>query len=395
MKYATGAGGFPPPPRPGSAVVPILGRVISTDAAPGFRSLGQPVARRMATLGMASGRIGHALLVHGPSGAGKDAFVDDLLALLLCGDPDLGRRPCNACRPCRDARARAHPDLLVGSPEGWREARSAGETIVAAARRWLLDAAGAPVLAERRVVLIEHADRAGDQIQNALLKTLEEPSDRHRFVLVADEPARLLPTIRSRCQPLRVGPVPHTELRDHLMDVERLPQDQADALARLAGGLAGTAIRYARDRDLIGWRRRTQLSLTELLERPRAERLGAVKDLIDEAVALVAPAEASDDEEARTPAAIQRLAALRVVEVWIGLARDLLLATAGRSHLTPSGELADQLESLGRRIGTAPLVAMLDHLEHAHAGLRENAAPRLTLEAAMLRWPTLPRAADR
>jgi hypothetical protein len=179
------------------------------------------------------------------------------------------------------------------------------------------------------------------------------------------------------------------------MDTERLPQDQADALARLAGGLAGTAIRYARDRDLIGWRRRTQLQLTELLERGRADRFAAVKDLIDEAVALGAPADAADDDDVRTPAATQRLAALRVVEVWIGLARDLLLAGAGRAHLTPSGELADHLESLGRRIGTAPLVTVLDHLERAHAGLRENAAPRLTLEAAMLRWPMLPRTAER
>lgn len=360
--------------------------MITTDVEPGFRSLGQPVARAMVTRGMASGRIGHSLLVHGPPGAGKDAFVEDLLALVLCGGPDPGARPCNACRGCRDARSRSHPDLVVGSPESWREARSSGESIVGAARRWMLDAAGAPVAGARRVVLIEHADRANEQIQNALLKVLEEPTDRHLFVLVADDAAGVLPTIRSRCQPIRIGPVPHAELRDHLVDVERLPEDLADALARIAGGLAGTAIRYARDRQLLDWRRRVHLQLVGLLGRPRADRFAAVRELIDDAVGLV-PRSGGDD--ARTPAGVQREAALRVVDVWIALTRDLLVAAAGRSEPTASGELGADLGHAAGRIGTAPLLAMAVHLERVRDGLEQNAAPQLALEAAMLRWPVV------
>lgn len=387
MKYAIEARAAQWTQGPMRPFLRILANVITMNPEPGFASLGQGPARRMATRGFASGRIGHTLLVHGPAGAGKDLFVDDLLALVHCADADRDRRPCNACRGCRDARSRSHPDLVVGSPERWREARSTGESIVAAARRWLLEAAGAPVVADRRVILIERADRASEHIQNALLKALEEPTDRHTFILVADDPSRLLPTIRSRCQPLRIGPVPLAELRDHLMDVERLPEDQAVALARISGGLAGTAISYARDGQLLGWRRRTQLQLTSLLERGRADRFAAVRDLIEEAAAFV-PAH-GDDEEARTPASVQREAALRLVNAWIGLSRDLLVAAAGRVELTPSAELADELGDLGRRIGVAPLLAMLEHLERVHSGLGENAAPRLALESAMLRWPML------
>src|SRR5687768_8913396 len=291
---------------------PILRRVIDTVEA-GFQSLGQATARRMAQQSARKGRLGRTLLVHGPAGAGKQAFVDDLLALAFCTDADRERRPCNACRGCREARSRSHPDLVVGSPEAWREERSAGESIVAAARRWLLAAAGAPVAGERRVVVVDRADRANEQTQNALLKTLEEPTDRHTFILVADEPSRLLPTIRSRCQPMRIGPVPREELTAHLMDVERLPHDLADALARIANGLSGTAVAYARNRDLLDWRRRLQAELLSLLERGRADRFGAVRDLIDDAVSLV-PARQADDEEARTPASVQREAAILVVE---------------------------------------------------------------------------------
>src|SRR5688500_17977623 len=126
----------------------------------GFLSLGQPTARAAAQRAAASGRLQRTLLVHGPAGAGKGAFVEDLLALLFCMAPDASRRPCNACRGCRDARLRRHPDLVIGSPERWREERSTGESIVSAARRWLLDSAGAPVTAEHRVLLVEGADGA-------------------------------------------------------------------------------------------------------------------------------------------------------------------------------------------------------------------------------------------
>src|SRR5919106_628003 len=156
--------------------------------------------------------------------------------------PGAGRAP--ACRACRDARSRAHPDLLVGSPEGWRESRSTGDSIVAAARRWLLEASTSPVAGDLRVVLIEGVDHANEQIQNALLKALEEPAPRQMFILVADEPSLLLPTIRSRSQPLRIGTVAQAELRGWLIDHERLPADQADALARIAGGLTGRAIGF-------------------------------------------------------------------------------------------------------------------------------------------------------
>jgi hypothetical protein len=188
--------------------------------------------------------------------------------------------------------------------------------------------------------------------------------------------------------------VPHAELVTHLMDVERLPEDQADALARIAAGMSGTAVAYARNRELLTWRTRMQSELLSLLERGRADRLGAVRDLIDDTVALV-PARAAEDEEVKTPASVQREAALLVVDVWMSLTRDLLVAAAGRPRLAPSGELAEQLGTLAARIGIRPLREMLARLERMHAGLRENAAPKLALEAGMLAWPMLPVRQDR
>jgi DNA polymerase-3 subunit delta' len=369
----------------------------ATLPAPGFLSLGQSSARGIAMRAAAAGRLQRSLLVHGPAGAGKEAFVDDLLALCLCGEPDVSGRPCNACRGCIDARRRAHPDLVIGSPESWRLARSAGESIVAAARRWLLDAAGAPVVADRRVLLIEAADRANEQTQNALLRALEEPTGRHMLILVADEPSRLLPTIRSRCQTLRLGPVPRADLAAWLVDRERLPADQADALARIANGMAGTAIAYARNPELVAWRRRVQRELLSLLEHGRADRFAVIRELLDETARLgVGPPPEPDGvdtadggDAVRLPAAQQREAALLLVDAWIGLTRDLMVAAAGRPALAPTVELVPDLPSVATRIGATSLTSFARLLERVHDGLALNAAPRLALEAAMLDWPDL------
>lgn len=367
--------------------------VMGVTSAEGFQTLGQGTAQRMARQAAERGQLGRTLLVHGPAGAGKRAFVDDLLALVFCTDPEVPNRPCNRCRGCRDGRARAHPDLVVGSPEVWRDARSTGESIVAAARRWLLEAAGAPVVADRRVVLIEGADRANEQTQNALLRVLEEPTDRHTFVLVADEPQRLLPTIRSRCRPLRIGPVPRAELVAHLMDRMRLPADQAEVLALLSGGLVGTAVGFVELKGRrLDWRRRLQAELLALLERGRADRFGSVRDLLDEAAGMGSPAAAPeagevDGDGPRTPASAQREAALLIVDAWLAVTRDLLVASVGRADLAPGRELVIELERLAVRIGPGPLREMTGLLQRIHEALRQNAAPRLALEAAMLTWP--------
>ena len=376
--------------------------MISTDPAPGFLSLGQATARTVAMRASQRRRMGRTFLVYGPAGAGKGAFVEDLLALLMCTNADRSARPCNACAGCRSARSRTHPDLIVGSPEIWRDGRSAGESLVAAARRWLGSTAGAPIAGERRVVLIEGADRAGEQIQNALLKALEEPSDRHVFVLVADEPNRLLDTVRSRCQPLRIGPVPRAELSAWLMDHELLPKEQADALARLSDGYVGRALTLSSSKgDRLEWRRRLQRELVDLLQRGRAERFVSARELLDDASRRSVPDDTTDAqppdpsapegaELPRTPASVQRGAATAIVEAWISLARDLMVVRAGRAEIAPTAELLRDLLTAAEGIEVAELARFIGVLEEIHEGLAQNASPRLALEIAMLAWPTAP-----
>ncbi len=366
-----------------------------TDSRPGFLGIGQATARGIAQATVRGHRAGGTLLVHGPRGAGGDEFVEDLLALLFCGAADAAPRPCNACRECRDARSRAHPDFVVGSPATWRAARTGGESIVAAARRWLSEASSAPIRAANRVVLIEHVDEANEQTQNALLKALEEPAPRQLFVLTAAEPARVLPTIRSRAQSLRLGRVPRDELVAWLVDVEQLPGDQAHAVARIADGMSGTAAGYARQPRLLDWRRRTQAELLALLAQGRAARFAAARELVAETARSTVVEEQSvdagpADDGATAPLATaqQRAAALLVLDAWIALARDLALIATGRPGLAPSVDFVEGAEAAGAALPPAVAARAVRDLEHVRDGIEQHAAPRLAMSAAMLSWPS-------
>ncbi|MGH2462671.1 MAG: hypothetical protein ACRDFZ_03470 [Candidatus Limnocylindria bacterium] len=360
---------------------------------PGFLTAGQPVAQRLARRRLLGGDGPATLLVHGPAGAGKGLFVDDLLATAVCEAADPEQRPCNACFGCRHARARTHPDLVVASPERWRDDRRTGESIVEAARRWLAETAGAPIAARWRVVLVEHADAANEQIQNALLKALEEPGDRQLFILVADDASRLLPTIRSRCQTLRLAPVKHDDLAAWLVEREGLPDQQATALARLAGGHIGRAVGYARAPALVEWRRRTQHELLLLLERGRADRLAAVRELLDDTVRLsIGPDDAADPvagDGGHPPTAVQRAAALAIIDAWVDLARDLAVAASGANHLAVAGELLPELPATAHRLRPDELASTAIALERIRDALEQNVSPRLALEVAMLEWPVV------
>lgn len=392
------------PPEPATPVrAPILAGMPSGEPSAGFLSVGQPIARAIALNAARRGRIGQTLLVHGAAGAGKRPFVDDLLALLLCTAPEPGDRPCNRCRGCTGARARTHPDLVIGSPERWRELRSTGESVVAAARRWLADAAGSPIAGERRVVLVEGADRAGDQVQNALLKALEEPSERQVFILVADEPGRLLSTIRSRAQPLRIGPVPRDELVAWLRQQTGATASTAEEAARFAGGLAGRAIALAADADALAWRSRLRAELLALLPLGPAERLERARELLNEALrhsaapaGSLATAAASEEpssepgtereEGPRLAVSDQRLAAAEIAAAWLELARDLAVTAADPGT---GDELGEDLPRAATAMGAAAAARMVRFLERVQEGLEQNAAPRLSLDVAMLAWPTI------
>jgi DNA polymerase-3 subunit delta' len=187
-----------------------------------------------AVLGAAlTGRPAHAYLLHGPAGAGKRATARAFAAELLAKD---AKDPDNVRTRAQHG---AHPDLTWVAPSGAHEMlrRDVDEAVVAAA-------AHTPFEASHRVFVLERADTMNDEAANALLKTLEEPPPYVVLLLLTDRITQVLPTISSRCQPVRFDPLPPGALAQRLQS-QGVPPDTAEACARLSLGDGGKALALA------------------------------------------------------------------------------------------------------------------------------------------------------
>ena len=166
------------------------------------------------------GRLGHAYVFYGPEGVGKALFARELTKALFCqtkgGASTPGGLPsndaCDVCNPCGKVDSGMHPDLYWVTPlEGKRD-------IAIRQIRDLEDRAYLkPLEANRRVFVLEDADKMTEEASNCLLKTLEEPPPCTLFLLTTTSAPSLRRTILSRCQMIRFQSLP-TEVVRGLID---------------------------------------------------------------------------------------------------------------------------------------------------------------------------------
>ncbi|MDM5127387.1 DNA polymerase III subunit delta' [Aeromonas salmonicida] len=138
-----------------------------------------------------AGRLGHAWLLLGDPGLGKEQLAERLARLHLCQQPDRGE-PCGQCHSCQLFDKGHHPDLGTVTIDS--------KTIgVEAIREICARLQNSAQLGRGKVVIIPDAERMTESAANALLKTLEEPAGDSLLLLIASQVSRLLPTILSRC----------------------------------------------------------------------------------------------------------------------------------------------------------------------------------------------------
>lgn len=181
-----------------------------------------------------SGKLSHCYLISGPAGSGKRTLARLLSAAMQCAAPSA---PCMVCTPCRKVLSGNHPDVItVDEPEK-------KQVPVELIRQTRADLFIRPNEGQKKIFIIPRAQDMNAAAQNALLKILEEPPHYGVFLLLAETPEKLLPTIRSRCSELHMTPLDDTTLRAGL--AARCPdrsQDELDAVMRKSGGFLGQAI---------------------------------------------------------------------------------------------------------------------------------------------------------
>ena len=148
-------------------------------------------------------QFSHAVILTAPSREACLAQARHMAAAALCLEPE--RAPCGCCRACRKVLGGIHPDVITVSRLTDDKGRLRREITVDQIRGVIADAYVLPNEAERKVYILDEADKMNPQAQNAALKLLEEPPERVTLLLCVSNPELLLPTVRSRCALVNVG----------------------------------------------------------------------------------------------------------------------------------------------------------------------------------------------
>lgn len=303
---------------------------------------------------LTEGRLPHALLFHGPHGVGKRSVALSLAAAMNCERrAGAGGDCCGTCASCLKIARDLHPDVVMFTLE---------KTVVPieSIRKLKEEARYRPYEGSRRVFLIDPADRLSIAAQNALLKTLEEPSSTSCIILITTRLMNLLATTRSRCRILPFGTLRPDELAGRLVSAHGFGSADAERAARLSGGRFGAALEL--DLSVHDGAREEMLAiLARIAERRSRDH-------------VIEDAEQLGGEADQTATRLDLLA---------GLVRDMMLLEAGG----PSGDLvhadrAADLADLAPRLSPG-LEVLLERIRLAVDDLDHNVNRRVALETLL------------
>ncbi len=183
----------------------------------------------------AAGRLAHAYLIEGDVRREGQDLATRLLCLLFCKDPG-AEGPCHICAGCRGVEKGTHPDIHRLEPE-----KKSRMISVEAMRTFQQDFQRTSFAGGWKAGIIVGAECMNASSANAFLKTLEEPPGQTLFLLLTDQPQRLLPTVISRCQRLSLASsqsgLPPGEARSNVLRILR-----GESLEGRVGAMAQAAL---------------------------------------------------------------------------------------------------------------------------------------------------------
>lgn len=205
-------------------------------------------------------RVPHASLFWGERGLGAVRLAIHWTNALLCESDNSAMKPCGDCNGCRKVQSGNHPDFFHVRPEG----KSIKIEQTKKIQQWLTLA---PIEASYRIVLIEQAELMTAEAANSLLKWIEEPPQKAIVHLATEQIDQILPTIRSRCQSLRLSTPTADELAEMLAHKYNLSTYAAHELAHMVNGNPGQALRYL-DEDFTSLRQEIAESYESIQSMP-------------------------------------------------------------------------------------------------------------------------------
>ena len=337
---------------------------------------GQEVVKRTLKGAIDEARIGHAYLFTGPRGTGKTTTARIFAKALNC-ESGPTPNPCGTCERCQAIEAGAEADVI--------EIDAASHTGVEDIRT-LRDQAGyVPMRARHKIYIVDEVHMLSRSAFNALLKTLEEPPPHVKFLFATTELHKVIDTILSRCQVLKLTPLTEDTIvrrLDEVFQAEGIQAEEgvsADLARRARGGMRDALSLADQLLALVG----TKPTVADVQRMGGAERsgAGALVDLV---------------QTADKPGVMQSLPATEggeaeLLSSLLDHLRACLLAALcgpGAPMLAGLAESEDghaEFAARGKRIGAAKLELWLQELLHARERMRLLPShARLILEVTLL-----------
>ena len=303
-------------------------------------------------------RIPHAMLFCGTDGVGKSLVAEALAAAILCHAP-VHNQACGHCKACRALAAGTHPDFFQIQPES--ETKAAPAIRIEAVRKLQEEIARIPLLSERRVVIMQEADKMNEAAANCLLKTIEEPSGQIVFILLTSRPSALLDTIISRCMRVEFGILQPEELVA-ILHQQGIDEPLAGKLASIADGSVSKALAM-QDEELLNLQ-------TQAFDLASAAGTLGVEQLLQLAKEM-----SSHSREKL----IQWLGFLAMIY------RDLLMLYSGSGLPLYNQSDIDRLSSLLNKYHPQELLQLLQLVQDYQKRLGSNVNTQLCLEGFLIR----------
>lgn len=299
-------------------------------------------------------KVSHAYILQGERSSGKE-FIAKVFAMALQCERQ-GGDPCGECRSCRQAAGGNHPDIIRVSHE---KPNTIGVEDI---RKVTSDIAIKPYSSDKKIYIINEAEKMTVQAQNALLKTLEEPPEYAVILLLTTNVEALLPTIQSRCVLLTMKPVRDDAVKKFLMENLMIPEYKADVCVAFARGNVGKAKALASSEEFDNIKSDAVTLLKYIRDMEINEIVAAIKKIAEYKFDI-------NDY-------------LDILSVWY---RDVLLfkATNDVNHLIFKDE-TQYIKKTADQSAYEGIEEILDALEKAKSRLKANVNFDLTMELLLL-----------
>ena len=297
----------------------------------------------------------------GPDDLGKFTIADYFAKSLVCDNMtgSGGSLPCGKCRACGQAEKGLHGDIhIIKKPEDKKNI-SIGQI-----RGFINILNMASFMDSYKIGIIKNAEDLSLEAANALLKTLEESKNKVVIILTVTDTSVLPKTIASRSQILKFNPVGADIIYDYLINEHNAKRSHAKDFSHLCLGRPALAVKFLQDKEFFD----NYIEIAKSFLQLDKNDVNSCFSIVER---LVGPRPSGQESF---------VLAGRIIEIWEGVARDLLLLEFDQKNLIQHLIIMDDMEEAKKSFKISDLINLTKSLKQAKEYLRSNVNPKLVLE---------------